>query len=129
MLEDRFGLPLSTTSASARDAYVSGVDGLLTAAADAERLRLTPEGRKLVRAETRTLVHRDSSGKQTRYRVTLDDKVMRVEASEAPSGQPLGEPRFQRLWFDSDSQARDAYFARLDRLATEGFIDTDALSA
>lgn len=98
-------------------------------AADAERLRLTPEGRKLVRAETRTLVHRDSSGKQTRYRVTLDDKVMRVEASEAPSGQPLGEPRFQRLWFDSDSQARDAYFARLDRLATEGFIDTDALSA
>jgi len=37
MLEDRFGLPLSTTSASARDAYVSGVDGLLTAAADAER--------------------------------------------------------------------------------------------
>jgi hypothetical protein len=99
------------------------------AAAAAERLRLTPEGRKLVRAETRTLVQRDASGKQTRYRVTLDDRVVRVEASAAPSGQPLGEPRFQRLWFDTDAEARDAYFARLDRLASEGFIDTEALSA
>jgi hypothetical protein len=98
-------------------------------AAEAERLRLTPEGRKLVRAETRTLVHRDASGKQTRYRVTLDDRAVRIEAHEAPSGEPLGEPRFQRLWFDSDSEARDAYFARLDRLAFEGFIDTDAMSA
>jgi len=99
------------------------------AAVEAERLRLTPEGRKLVRAETRTLVHRDAAGKQTRYRVTLDDRAVRVESNEAPAGQPLGEPRFQRLWFDTDAQARDAYFARLDRLAIEGFIDTDALSA
>ena len=98
-------------------------------AAEAERLRLTPEGRKLVRAETRTLVHRDAVGTQTRYRVTLDDRAVRVETSAAPSGQPLGEPRFQRLWFDTDAQARDAYFARLDRLTHDGFIDTDALTA
>ncbi len=98
-------------------------------ALEAERLRLTPEGRKLVRAETRTLVHRDAAGKQTRYRLTLDDRAVRVETHEAPDGQPLGEPRFQRLWFDTDAQARDAYFARLDGLATEGFIDTDAQSA
>ena len=98
-------------------------------AAEAERLRFTPEGRKLIRAETRTLVRRDAAGKQTRYRLTLDDRAMRVETSAGPSGQPLGEPRFQRLWFDTDAQARDAYFARLDRLAVEGFIDTDALSA
>jgi len=98
-------------------------------AAEAERARLTPEGRKLVRAETRTLVQRDAAGKQTRFRVTLDGRAMRVETREAPAGQPLGAPRFQRLWFDTDAQARDAYFARLDGLANQGFIDTDALSA
>jgi hypothetical protein len=94
------------------------------ASAEAERLRQTPEGRKLVRAETRTLVRRDASGAQIRYRLTLDDRAVRVETSEA-----LAEARFQRLWFDTDAEARDAYFARLDRLANEGFIDTDALSA
>ena len=30
MLTDRYGLPLSTSSAAARDAYVEGVDLLLT---------------------------------------------------------------------------------------------------
>lgn len=99
------------------------------AAAEAERLRQTPEGRKLVRAETRTLVRRDASGAQVSYRLTLDDRAVRVEKNEAPPGQPLGESRFQRLWFDTDAEARDAYFARLDGLANDGFIDTDALSA
>jgi hypothetical protein len=99
------------------------------AAAEAERLRQTPEGRKLVRAETRTLVRRDASGAQVSYRLTLDDRAVRVEKNEAPAGRPLGESRFQRLWFDTDAEARDAYFARLDGLANEGFIDTDALSA
>lgn len=97
--------------------------------AEAERRRRTPEGRKLVRAETRTLVRRDAVGAQTRCRVTLDDRVVRVEQNEAPPGRPMGEPRFQRLWFDSDRDARDAYFARLDRLEQEGFIDTDVMSA
>lgn len=98
-------------------------------AEEAERLRQTPEGRKLVRAETRTFVRRDEAGAQVRHRVTLDERAVRIETNEANAGQPLGEPRFQRLWFDTDADARDAYFRRLDRLATEGFIDTDALSA
>ncbi len=33
MLEDRFGLPLSTTSTAARDAYVAGVDSVISAVA------------------------------------------------------------------------------------------------
>src|SRR5262245_39451018 len=37
MLEDRYGLPLSTTSAAARDAYVQGVDLLLNAGPSPER--------------------------------------------------------------------------------------------
>ncbi|MFO0555013.1 MAG: SWIM zinc finger family protein [Polyangiaceae bacterium] len=98
-------------------------------AEEAERARLSPEGRKLIRAETRTLVRRDAVGAQTNYRLTLDDRVVRVELADAPPGQPLSEARSTKLWFDTDSEARDAYFARLDELAREGFIDTDALSA
>ena len=37
MLEDRYGLPLSTISAQARDAYVAGVDCILSATAGVER--------------------------------------------------------------------------------------------
>lgn len=37
MLEDRYGLPLSTTSIEARDAYVRGVDSILSATAGFER--------------------------------------------------------------------------------------------
>lgn len=97
--------------------------------ADRERLRQTPEGRKLIRAETRTLVRRDPTGSQTSFRVSLDDRVVRIEKKDANAGQPFGEPRHQRMWFDSDSEAKSAYFARLDELAGEGFIDTDAMSA
>lgn len=98
-------------------------------AEEAERLRQTPEGRKLVRAETRTLLRRDAEGAQTSYRVTLDDRAVRIELQRAAPGLPAGEARLQRLWYDTDVIARDAYFARLDRLAAEGFIDTDAMSA
>jgi len=97
--------------------------------AETERLRTTPEGRKLITAETRTFVRRDASGAQTTYRVSLDDRVVRVEWTDIEPGQVPGEPRRQRMWFDSDGQARDAYFARLDALADKGFIDADAQSA
>ncbi len=97
--------------------------------AEAERLRETPEGRKLVRAETRTFVKRDAMGAQVSIRLSLDDRAVRVLRQEAPAGEPLGEGRFQRMWFDTDSDARVAYFARLDELSGNGFIDTDAASA
>ncbi len=86
-----------------------------------EMKRDTPEGRKLIRAETRTFLRRDGkSGKQTVTRVSLDDKVVRLEW-----GLALEAPRHQRIWFDSDSEARDAYFQRLDALLDEGFVDAD----
>ncbi len=94
--------------------------------AEAERLRTTPEGRKMVHAETRTFMRRDASGAQTTFRVSLDDRVVRIERQSASPGHALADARHQRLWFDSDKQARDAYFARLDDLTEEGFIDTDA---
>jgi hypothetical protein len=97
--------------------------------ADRERLRQTPEGRKLIRAETRTLVRRDTTGAQTSFRVSLDDRVVRIERKDASAGQPFGDARHQRMWFDTDAEAKSAYFSRLDALAGEGFIDTDAMSA
>ncbi|HVG63692.1 MAG TPA: SWIM zinc finger family protein [Hyalangium sp.] len=83
-----------------------------------EALRQTPEGRKLIRAETRSYVRREASGQEQVYRVSLDGKLVAVEW-----GPRLGEPRRQKLWFDTDAEARAAYFARLETLASEGFID------
>ena len=89
--------------------------------AEDEKKRDTPEGRKLIRAETRTFLRRDGlSGKQTVTRVSLDDKVVLLSW-----GLALEAPRHQRIWFDSDSEAREAYFQRLDALMTEGFVDAD----
>jgi len=83
-----------------------------------EALRQTPEGRKLIRAETRSYVRREASGQEQVYRVSLDGKLVAMEW-----GPRLGEPRRQKLWFDTDAEARAAYFARLETLASEGFID------
>ncbi|NTX05764.1 SWIM zinc finger family protein [Myxococcus sp. CA040A] len=84
-----------------------------------EALRKTPEGRKLIRAETRSYVRRDAeSGQEMVYRVSLDGQVVAVEW-----GPRTGEARHQRLWFDTDTEARTAYFTRLEKLSAEGYID------
>lgn len=90
-------------------------------AAEAEAMRLTPEGRRAIRAETRILTRRDEAGRETVYRVSLDDKIVKVQW-----GARAASPRHQRLWYDSDAQAREAYFARLEALASEGYVDADA---
>lgn len=89
--------------------------------AEAEALRQTPEGRRTIRAETRVLTRRDSNGQEMVYRVSLDDKIVHIQW-----GQRTVTPRNQRLWYDTDHLAREAYFARLESLSTEGFVDTDA---
>jgi uncharacterized Zn finger protein len=93
-----------------------------------ESRRKTPEGRRLIRAETRTLLRREASGNESIYRISLDDRVVRFfwgqrGPTEAANDNQL---RQQRLWFDSDREARDAYFARLETLASDGYIDADA---
>ena len=89
--------------------------------AEEERMRQTPEGRRLIRAETRTLVRRDGSGREVVYRVSLDDRVVQVRWGE----RAAAAPREQRLWFDTDREAREAYFGRMESLAREGFIDAE----
>jgi hypothetical protein len=92
--------------------------------AELERLRSTPEGRARISAETRTLLRRDVAGRQTTYRLTLDERIVRLEWAETSPGRGSGEPKRQRMWFDSDAEARAAYFARLDQLESEGFVDS-----
>ncbi|MCP3102447.1 SWIM zinc finger family protein [Myxococcus sp. K15C18031901] len=90
--------------------------------AEEEALRQTPEGRKLIRAETRSYVRRDAdTGLEQVYRVCLDGQVVSVEW-----GPRTGAARHQRLWFDSDAEARSAYFTRLEKLSAEGYIDAAA---
>ncbi|MCC6552250.1 MAG: SWIM zinc finger family protein [Polyangiaceae bacterium] len=92
--------------------------------AEEDALRQTAEGRTLIRAETRTYVRREPTGAETVYRVSLDDRLVHVQW-----GARAAAPRHQRIWFDTDREARDAYFTRLSQLTSEGFVDTDAASA
>ncbi|MBK7542893.1 MAG: hypothetical protein IPI57_14190 [Candidatus Competibacteraceae bacterium] len=82
-----------------------------------EQARETPEGRKLIRAETRTLTRRQGE-RVLSYRISLDERQIVLRWGNDP--QAL---RQQRLLFNRAEEARDAYFARLDGLAKQGFID------
>lgn len=81
--------------------------------------RATDDGRRLIRAETRTLFRRTPRGSET-FRLSLDDRsvVARWGAAE-----PL---RMTRQLYPSADLAREDYFARLDELARKGFIDATA---
>lgn len=88
--------------------------------AELERARNTPEGRKLIRAETRTFVRRDRSGSLT-YRVSLDHRQVTVRWGPHPTTM-----RMQRLLFASPQEASTEYFGRLEKLSHKGFIDASA---
>lgn len=81
--------------------------------------RTTDDGRRLIRAETRTLFRRTPRGSET-FRLSLDDRsvVARWGAAE-----PL---RMTRQLYPTADLARADYFARLDELARKGFIDATA---
>jgi len=90
-----------------------------------EAMRDTPEGRARIRAETRTLVRRDAAGAEHGCRVSLDGRRVRVVRTT-----PDEAARHRNLVFDTESDARDEYFAELDALGARGFIDAgDALDA
>jgi len=82
-----------------------------------EQARETAEGRRLIRAETRTLTRRQGETVLS-YRISLDERQVLLRWGHDP--QAL---RQQRLMFNRADEARNAYFARLDRLAKQGFID------
>jgi hypothetical protein len=86
------------------------------AQAQLEAARNTPEGRAQITAETRVLLRRTDTGAET-FRLSLDGRNV---TSRFGIGDAL---RVQRLRFDSVGDARAAYFARLDELATKGYLD------
>jgi hypothetical protein len=83
-----------------------------------EAERQTPEGRARITAETRTLLRRTKIGAES-YRLSLDGRniVARFGAGAE------ADHRMQRLRFATVDAARAAYFARLDDLATKGYLD------
>jgi len=91
--------------------------------AELERARGTEEGRKLIRAETRTLIHRGKQGATT-CRISLDDRQVVVRW-----GQRVDAMRMHRLLFGTVEQAQKEYFGRLQRLVDRGYIDASAAEA
>jgi hypothetical protein len=88
--------------------------------AELERARNTEEGRRLIRAETRTFVRRDAVGSQT-FRVSLDHRQVTVRWGPHPDRM-----RMQRLLFATPEEASTEYFGRLEKLTHKGFIDASA---
>ncbi len=88
--------------------------------AELERARSTEEGRRLIRAETRTFVRRDTAGSQT-FRVSLDHRQVTVRWGPHPDRM-----RMQRLLFATPEEASTEYFGRLEDLTHKGFIDASA---
>jgi hypothetical protein len=81
-----------------------------------EAARGTPEGRALITAETRVMMRRTSRGAEL-YRVSLDGRTVTARFG-------IGEAlRMQKLRFDSASDARTAYFERLEDLSQKGYLD------
>lgn len=85
-----------------------------------EAARGTEEGRKLIRAETRTLIRRENN-RLTTYHVSLDDRRVTLRF-----GDNLEHLRMEKLFFGTADAARHEYFQRLRELAEKRFIDADA---
>ncbi|MBX3161457.1 MAG: SWIM zinc finger family protein [Deltaproteobacteria bacterium] len=84
--------------------------------AQLEAARETPEGRAQITAETRILLRRTAKGAET-FRLSLDGRTV---TSRFGLGGAL---RMQRQKFDSNQDARSAYFARLEDLGAKGWLD------
>ncbi len=85
-----------------------------------EQARQTPEGRQLIRAETRVLSRRQGE-KLMNYRITLDDRQVVVRWGDSDA-----KPRMQRLLFTDADKARRVYFERLEYLGHRGYIDASS---
>jgi hypothetical protein len=81
-----------------------------------EAARHTAEGRALITAETRVLMRRTVGGAET-VRLSLEGRTLKTRYG---TGDAL---RLQQLRFDSVSDARAAYFVRLEALSQKGYLD------
>ena len=92
-----------------------------------EQARGSEEGRKLIRAETRTLIKRpkrDANGsgaRATTMRISLNDRKVVVRW-----GHEVDAMRMSQQFFSTADQARAEYFRRLAECEKRGFIDASA---
>ncbi len=91
--------------------------------AELERARTTEAGRKLIRAETRTLLRRTAAG-ATMIRLSLSDRQVTMRWGPQPD-----QMRMNQLFFGSADEARDEYFRRLADCAEKGFLDASSAEA
>lgn len=94
---------------------------LLQAEAEKKRAEGRGRARATVMVETRTYVRRHAKGEKV-CQVSLDRKRFKVRWGERSDDRL----RVQNLWFDSVADARGAYFARIDELEAQGYLDATA---
>src|SRR5262249_61879130 len=86
----------------------------------AKQPRVAPP-RQTATAETRTYSKRDPAGEEDVVQVSLERQRLKVRWGRA--GRPL---RGQTLRFNTPDEARAAYFARIDELNDQGYLDASA---
>ena len=87
--------------------------------ADQESKRLAGlGGREAVQVETRTYSRRDDRGAEDVVQLSLERQKVKIRRGEA--GQAM---RLQTLRFNTPEEAREAYFAQVDRLDAKGYLD------
>jgi predicted DNA-binding WGR domain protein len=92
----------------------------LAYAAEETRRAKDADARQVVTVATRTFSRRDAEGADV-VQVTLDRSKLKVRWGRA--GQSM---RLQVLRFNSDDDARTAYFARIGDLGARGYLDATA---
>ena len=93
---------------------------LQQARVEAERLANRGKSRDTITVETRTYVKRKGAAEEV-FQLTLDLRKLRVRWGSR--GESL---RAQNLVFNTEAEARAAYFGRVDTLEARGFLDATA---
>lgn len=88
---------------------------------EAKRAAQRGRGRSTITVETRTFSRRRGA-REAIYQLGLDRTRLRVRWGDRGDERL----RFQQLVFDSPAAARAAYFARIDDLEAQGFLDATA---
>ncbi|MGF1581400.1 MAG: SWIM zinc finger family protein [Gemmataceae bacterium] len=78
------------------------------------------EAREAITVETRSYSRRDDDGEDV---VQLSLERQRLKVRWGRAGQPM---RLQALRYNSEGEAREAYFARIEELNSTGYLDATA---
>lgn len=104
-----------------KDGPCAHLIALRLAYAQVERERATSNAaREIITTETRTFTRRDDRGEDI---MQLSLERQRLKTRWGRTGQPM---RLQTLRFNTEDEARAAYFSKLERLNETGYLDASA---